>query len=86
MKVVSVGWMGAKIEFPHCTFRAVENGSLVISNHDGTDRALFPAGSWNGAIYEEREDVTPQTLEEQLKEERLRTDDIAFAASEGRAS
>jgi len=89
MKVVSVGFMGVKVEFPHATFQE-ENGALVVRSRakeeDGIGHAIlaiFPAGKWDCAINEDREDIQPQTMEEQLKTERARTDDIAFAASGG---
>lgn len=83
MKVVSVGWMGAKIDFKGCTFTERENGSLSILDHDGAQRAVFPAGKWDGAMYEDLPDVQAVTLEEQLKAENKAKESIAFAASEG---
>lgn len=83
MKVVSVGWMGAKIDFLMCTFREEQSGALSIIEHDGQVRALFPAGKWDGAMYEDLPDVQAVTLEEQLKAENKAKESIAFAASEG---
>lgn len=83
MKVVCVGFMGVKLDFQNARFHEENNALIISSIVDKGVLALFPAGKWDCAINEERPDVTPETLEEQLKNERKRTEDIAMAASEG---